>query len=262
MNNTLEQNARRAKEACSFSDYKSGSATSEYNEYCKEAEEAAAKAKERLSKANAPEERAERVDYLLNLYKTKKLSWLNDLYSNRARVPSVMIAGPANFPVRAKQKQNAREDALYKENPDSIIDEIRAIGHNAGTIYSDDKNAVERINAKIADLETAPTDRWGYNKTDIRRLKERLLTLAPEEFKEQQANISINGAKTYDEIVALWDNGRIHQSQYDATNGRFYYDLFLVFTDASANIKNWFRLKLTKRAKTAYLITWKNTKMN
>ena len=55
----LEQNARRAKEANSFSDYKPGSATAEYQEYCKEAEETAQKAKDRLTKTGAPAERAE-----------------------------------------------------------------------------------------------------------------------------------------------------------------------------------------------------------
>ena len=89
------------------------------------------------------------------------MAWLNDLYINRGRVPSIMIAGGANFPTRKKEKQNAREDKLFRENPDYLLDEIRAIGNNAGTIYSDDKNAVERIKAKIADLETAPPDRWG-----------------------------------------------------------------------------------------------------
>ena len=96
----------------SFSDYQSGSATAEYYECCKEAEEAARSAKERLLKTGAPAERAERVDYLLSLYKSKKLTWLNDLYANRARVPSIMICGGGNFPVRKKQKQTAREDAL------------------------------------------------------------------------------------------------------------------------------------------------------
>lgn len=233
----LEQNARRAQESMSFRDYKPGSATEEYNAYCQEADEIAHKAKEKLTRLNAPSERMEKVDYLLGLYKTKKLSWLNDLYANRARVPSIMVAGPANFPVRAKQKQNAREDALFYQNPDSILDEIRGIGYNAKTIYSDDKNAVERIKAKIAALEAALPDRWGYNKTEVRRLKERLLKLAPEEFTEQQANITVNGAKTYDEIVALWDNGNIHQSQYDAANGRWYYDLFLDFTDGKRHYK-------------------------
>ena len=108
---TLEQNARRAKDASSFSDYKSGSATAEYKGYCAEAESIANNAKERLTKKGAPAERFEKVDYLLNNYKAKKLAWMNDLYANWARVPSVMIAGPAKFPVRAKEKQVARDDA-------------------------------------------------------------------------------------------------------------------------------------------------------
>ena len=247
MLNAPEQNARRAKEMCSFSDYRPGSATAEYYADCAEAEEAANEAKSRLSKNGAPAERAEKVDYLLDLYKTKKLSWLNDLYANRARVPSVLISGPANFPVRAKQKQIARENALYAENPDSILDEIRAIGRNAGTIYSDDENAVERIKAKIASLEAAAPDRWGYNKAEIRRLKERLLTLAPEEFAEQQANITVNGAKTYEEIVALWSAGKIHQSQYDASNGRWYFDLFLDFTDGKRHYREMVSIEVDER---------------
>ena len=234
---SLEQTARRAKEACSFSDYRPGSATAEYNGYCQEAEEAAAKAKERLARSGAPDDRAEKVDYLLGLYKSKKLAWMIDLYANRARVPSVLIAGPANFPVRAKQKQNAREDTLMDQNPDYILDKIKGIGYNAGTIYSDEENAVDRIKAKIAALESAPADRWGYNKTEIRRLKERLLQLAPEEFAEQQANVTVNGARTYDEIVALWERGRIHRSQYDATSGNYYYDLFVDFTDGKRHYK-------------------------
>lgn len=255
---TLEQNARRAKEVSSFNDYKSGSATTEYYEYCKKAEEAAAKAKEKLNKSSAPDERAERVDYLLELYKTKILTWLNDIYVNRARVPSVMIAGPANFPVRAKQKQNAREDALYNNNPEYIIDEIRAIGSNAGTIYSDDKNAVERIKSKISALEAAPADRWGHNKTEMRRLKERLLALAPEEFKEQQANITINGVKTYEEIIALWEKGRLHKSTYAPESPECYYDLFLDFTDGKRHYKEMVSIQVDESGKSVH--HWNNEK--
>lgn len=239
MLNTLEQNARRAKEANSFSNYKPGSATAEYNEYCKEAEEAAAHAKARLEKLGAPAERAEKVDYLLNLYKTKKLSWLNDLYSNRARVPSVMISGAGNFPVRAKQKQNAREESLFANDPDYILAEIRGIGYNAGTIYSDDKNAVERIKAKIESLKGAP-DPYGNNAAEIRRLKGRLLTLAPEEFAEQQANITVNGVKTYDDIVALWENGKHYKSDYVSTYDpapHWYFDLFIDFYDGKRHYR-------------------------
>ena len=227
----LEQNARRAKEANSFSDYREGSATAEYNSYCKEADEIAQAAKARLEKAHAPEDRSEKVDYLLARYKEKTLSWLNDLYVNRGRVPSILISGGSNFPVRAKEKQNAREDTLMRQNPEYLLDEIKGIGYNAKTIYSDEKDAVSRIKEKIAMLEAAPRDEWGYNKVEIRRLKERLFKLAPEEFADQQKNISVNGARTFDEILALWANGRNHKSVYSPEDNHWYYDLSLDFTD-------------------------------
>ena len=257
MLNTLEQNARRAKEMNSFSDYKTGSATAEYNEYCKEAEEAANRAKARLAKTGAPAERAERVDYLLGLYKVKKLSWLNALYANSARVPSVLVAGPANFPVRAKEKQNAREDKLFAENPDSILDEIRGIGYNAGTIYSDEKNAVERIKAKIESLKGAP-DPYGNKSAEIRRLKGRLLELAPEEFAEQQANITVNGAKTYDEIVALWGKGKHYKSDYVSMYDpapHWYFDLYIDFYDGKRHYKELLNIEVDEAGENS--LDWK-----
>ena len=81
-----------------------------------------------------------------------------------------------------------------EQNPDSILEEIRGIGHNAKTIYSDDKNAVERIKAKIELLKGA-ADPYGNKAAEIRRLKGRLLELAPEEFAEYQSNITVNGVK-------------------------------------------------------------------
>lgn len=236
----LEQNARRAKEANSFSDYKPGSATAEYNACCVRADEAAERAKEKLLRVGAPLERAERIGYLLGLYKAKKLSWLNSVYANRASVPSIMIAGGANFPVRKKERQNAREDKLYKENPDYILDEIRSIGNNAGTIYSDEENAVERIKVKIESLKSEP-DPYGNNAANIRRLKERLLKLAPEEFAEQQAAVSVNGAKAYAEIVALWENGK---KTIGYTGDRFYWELELIFTDGKRNYKEWAQIEV------------------
>ena len=234
---SLEQNARRAKEASSFSDYKPGSATREYSEYCKNADEIAQKAKDRLTRESAPAERTEKVDYLLGLYKSKKLAWMNDVYANWARVPSVMIAGPANFPVRAKEKQVARDDALMRMNPDYILDEIRSIGRNAGTIYSDEGNAVERIKAKIAALEAAPPDRWGYNKTEIRRLKERLLQLAPDEMKAGK-QITINGQPaTFESIVNVFNSFKPQCSRYSPEENRFYLSIPFIISDGTRNYK-------------------------
>lgn len=235
---TLERNARVAKEMTSFSDYKEGSATNEYLLSCAKAEDIASKVKAKLESVQAPTERAEKVDYLLNAYKVKKLEWLNKLYVNGASCPSVMIAGPANFPVRKKEKQIAREQAIYDENPDYLIEKIRDIGNNAKTIYSDDENAVERIKAKIKHLQGV-ADTYGNKKAEIRRLKERLLRLAPEEFAEQQANISINGAKTYADIVALWGNGKVTQH-----SDRWYFDLVLTFTDGKRNYKEWLNFEV------------------
>lgn len=254
---TLEQNARRAKDASSFSDYKPGSATAEYNGYCAEAESIANNAKERLTKKGAPAERFEKVDYLLGLYKSKKLAWMNDLYANRARVPSILITGGSNFPVRAKKKQNAREDSLMEQNPDYILDEIRGIGRNAGTIYSDEGNAVERIKAKIETLKGMP-DPYGNKSAEIRRLKERLLQLAPEEFAEQQANITVNGAKSYEEIAALWNTGKIHKSAYDPESPEFYYDLFVDFTDGKRHYKEMISIQVDETGEN--MQHWNNEK--
>ncbi len=231
INETL---ARRAKENMSFSDYKEGSATAEYNETIAEATAQVEAAKLRVSPAGQ-----EKLDRLLEWYKRAYANWVNKRNANGAGHVSVMIAGPSNYNMRAHEKYIAREGKIWEEYEEikNLDNKIASIVRGDKVIHSDDKDAVEKIKAKIAKLESSPPDRWGYNKTEIRRLKERLLTLAPEEFKEQQANISINGAKTYEEIVALWDKGRIHQSQYDACNGRYYYDLPLDFTDGKRHYR-------------------------
>lgn len=235
----LERNARTTKHMTSFRDYEEGSATNEYNQYCARAEEIANNAKEQLSKAGAPAERAEKIDYLLESYKSKKLEWLTSLYANRASCPSVMISGPANYPVRKQERMIAREKSLYENDPEYLLEKIREMGHNAGTIYSDDGNAVDRIKAKIESLKANP-DRWGTNTAEIRRLKERLLELAPEEFAEQQANVTINGAKTYAEIVALWENGKVTKS-----GDRWYFDLTpLTFTDGKRKYQEWLNFEV------------------
>lgn len=254
---TLEQNARQAHEMMSFRDYREGSATEEYNQHCAQAEEVAAKAKERLERASAPAERAEKVDYLLNQYKQKKFEWFNDLYKNQASCPSVMVCGPANFPTRKKEKQIAREDAIRKENPDYLLDKIREIGNNASTIYSDEENAVERIKEKIERLKESP-DPYGNKSAEIRRLKERLLQIAPEEFAEQQANISVNGAKTYAEIVKLWENGKVTKS-----GDNWYFDLMpIVFTDGKRNYREWLNFEVDETGKNLMRFNLETRKMD
>lgn len=102
--------ARRAKEAISFSDYRPGSATAEYRHYVDQAVEIAERQKKRVEP-----EYHEKIDQLLDTYARKLAENMNKGYEITARVPSVLIAGPANFPVRAKEKQNAASDRNMEE---------------------------------------------------------------------------------------------------------------------------------------------------
>ena len=66
------------------------------------------------------------------------------------------------------------------------------------------------------------------------------MKLAPEEFAEQQANITVNGAKTFDEIVSVWEGGKLHKSTYVSeydTAPRWYFDLYVEFFDGKRRYK-------------------------
>ena len=89
--------ARRAKEMNSFSDYKEGSATAEYRAMV---DKAAAIAEQQKSRVDPMYH--EKIDHLLDTYARKLAENMNQGFAIDARVPSVMIAGPANFPVGKK----------------------------------------------------------------------------------------------------------------------------------------------------------------
>lgn len=143
-----EDAAKRAKDANSFFDYVPGSATRTYQGMVDEAERIATRQKERVDSAYH-----EKIDRLLDAYARKLADNLNRRNEIDARVPSVMVAGPANFPVRKKEKQNAARDtndAEYREIQ-GILDRIKSCG--MGGIMSDDANAVEKLKSKLAALE-------------------------------------------------------------------------------------------------------------
>lgn len=143
-----ENAAREAKRASSFSDYEEGSATSEFNALLARAVKIAEAQKERVDPMHH-----ERIDALLNSYARRLADNMNARNRNWARVPSVLISGAGNFPTRRKQKQIARDDVLMREwqEIDKILDKIRSVG-TAG-ISADDENAVEKLRAKLEELE-------------------------------------------------------------------------------------------------------------
>ena len=140
--------ARRAKEANSFYDYKPGSATAEYRSMVDKAVEIAQRQKKRVDP-----EFHDRIDQLLDTYARLLAQNMNKGYEIAARVPSVMIAGPANFPVKKKQKQNAADDKNMREWQEiqGLLDKIRSTG--MGGISADDPNAIEKLQAKLEKLE-------------------------------------------------------------------------------------------------------------
>ena len=145
-----ENAARRAKEAISFSDYNPGSATAEYRHYVDEAAEIAARQKKRVDPSFH-----EKIDGLLDAYARKLAANMNKGYEITARVPSIMIAGGSNFPVRKKEKQNAAADKNMEEYREiqGLLDKIRSTG--MGGISADDPNAVSKLESKLAKLEQA-----------------------------------------------------------------------------------------------------------
>ena len=143
-----ENAARRAKEAISFSDYKPGSATAEYRHYVDEAAEIAARQKKRVDPSFH-----EKIDGLLDAYARKLAVNMNKGYEITTRVPSIMIAGGSNFPVRKKEKQNAAAGKNMEEYREiqGLFDKIRSTG--MGGISADDPNAVSKLESKLAKLE-------------------------------------------------------------------------------------------------------------
>ena len=121
-----EEAARRANDMNSFRDYKAGSATAEYRRM---------------------------VARRLEIYCRKLAENMNASYSIEARCPSILISGGGNFPVRKKEKQNAARDRNLEEwnYIQGLLDKIRSVG--TGGISSDDPQAVEKLEAKLATLE-------------------------------------------------------------------------------------------------------------
>lgn len=139
-----EDAARHANTFNSFSDYKPGSATTEYRKCVDEAVEIAERQKKRVGP-----QYHEKIDYLLDLYARKLAENMNQGYAIEGRVPSVLIAGPANFPVRKKEKQNAARDKNMQDwqRIQGLLDKIRSVG--TGGVSSDDADAVQKLQNKL-----------------------------------------------------------------------------------------------------------------
>jgi len=167
-----EAAARRNLENYSFSDYKPGSATAEYNA---EVERVAVKIEE--AKTRVGEEGKERLDRLFESFKVKYADWTNRSNRNGAGHVSVMISGPANYNMRAHQKYMNREEKLWEEYEEfkNIDSRIHAIIVGDKIIKSNDENAIEKLQEK---LQKAQEEHQGYKDYNIKARAEGRETLA------------------------------------------------------------------------------------
>ena len=142
--------ARRANDANSFYDYKPGSATAEYRQMVDKAVEIGEHQKKRVDPMYH-----EKIDNLVDTYARKLAENMNSSFSIEARVPSILIAGGSNFPVRKKEKQNAARDRNMVDwnEIQGLLDKIRSTG--MGGISADDPQAITKLEAKLEKLQSA-----------------------------------------------------------------------------------------------------------
>lgn len=161
-----EELARRAKENISFSDYKPGSATAEYTGQMAALLEIAENFASRSRFISEEPERIQEAQSYINYYSRKYAEYINKDNEITCRCPSVMIAGPANFPVRKKQKQVAAWDANRKNyiSLDDAKYKLHYILVEEHPISGSDPEAIQKLTKKLERLQAEHTEHLKANK--------------------------------------------------------------------------------------------------
>ena len=166
-----ETMARRAKENYSFSSYKEGSATTEYNASVAAAAELIEKAKLKVS-----DEGKQRLDNLLSRYAARLADWTNRHNAAGASHVSWAIAGPSNYNMKKHNSWMNKEEKLMQEYGEitDIESKIRAIVAGDKIIKSDDANALDKLKEK---LRKAQEEHEGYKKYNAEARKNKTAPL-------------------------------------------------------------------------------------
>lgn len=155
-----EKLASWANELNSMRDYKSGSATENYNADINKFEKNVNELINRY-KANdtLTEEDWAQVEAIAARYSANLADYINESNRVEASYPSWTVAGPANYNVRKHEAKMNRLRSLYKENENRLdpdhnvyLTKIKNILSNS-SIQSDDGNAVAKLQKKYDALK-------------------------------------------------------------------------------------------------------------
>ena len=207
-----EKMAGHARSMWSFSEYKPGSTTEEYKSYVNEAydlaDEVAAKDEKAGVRAYAVAER----------YSKRMAEYFNRDISINLMCPSVMICGPANFPVKKKNRQIAAFDdnREFFNETQKLLNKIKSISNGSELIKSSDEDCIERLEYKLETLKALQEKMKSANVAIRKKDKEEgnldLLALgySPDQIKELRTP-DFGGRIGYPAYALQNNNQEIHR---------------------------------------------------
>ena len=207
-----EKMAGHARSMWSFSEYKPGSTTEEYKSYVNEAynlaDEVAAKDEKAGVRAYAVAER----------YSKRMAEYFNRDISINLMCPSVMISGPANFPVKKKNRQIAAFDSNreFFNETQKLLNKIKSISNGSELIKSSDEDCIERLEYKLETLKALQEKMKSANVAIRKKDKEEgnldLLALgySPDQIKELRTP-DFGGRIGYPAYMLQNNNQEIHR---------------------------------------------------
>ena len=207
-----EKMAGHARSMWSFTSYEPGSTTEKYKSYVNEAynlaDEVAAKDEKAGVRAYAVAER----------YSKRMAEYFNRDISINLMCPSVMISGPANFPVKKKNRQIAAFDdnREFFNETQKLLNKIKSISNGSELIKSSDEDCIERLEYKLETLKALQEKMKSANVAIRKKDKEEgnldLLALgySPDQIKELRTP-DFGGRIGYPAYALQNNNQEIHR---------------------------------------------------
>lgn len=145
-----EQLAEVALHSWSFSTYQKNSSTNEYREKVDHIYEMANKIVEEKP------ELEQKAEYWANKFAKLYADWINKKHRLESSCPSMMIAGPSNFPTQKKEKQSKQlsKHFLAYDYIMAIETKIQNLPRTMNIIRTDTPNAIKKLQKEIESLKT------------------------------------------------------------------------------------------------------------